>query len=68
MVQADVYRRMRKATKGDWQKYVPATNVLWIHYLADLLLTEKQIALNASEKRELRGFRCAITQFHHMIT
>lgn len=56
-LQAETYRRMRKATKGDWQKHTPATNTLWMHYLADLLLSQKQVPQTAREKRELRGFR-----------
>ena len=39
--QAETYRRMKKATRGDWRHHAPATNVLWMHYLADICLTQK---------------------------
>jgi serine/threonine-protein kinase haspin len=32
-IQFDVYRNMRNATKSQWQKFTPYTNVLWINYL-----------------------------------
>ena len=35
--QSDTYRRMRKATKGMWERHCPKTNALWLHYLADCL-------------------------------
>ncbi len=34
---------MRKLTKDDWAGHHPATNALWMHYLADNLLTDKNI-------------------------
>eukprot|EP00887_Chlorella_sp_A99_P001644 scaffold8.g1644.t1 len=39
--QAETYRRMKKATRGDWRRHAPTTNVLWTHYLADICLTHK---------------------------
>ena len=57
LLQADTYRRMRKATKGRWEGFHPATNALWMHYLADTLLNLKAFPLDASQKRQLRDFR-----------
>ena len=55
--QFDTYRRMRKAVKGDWSAYAPQTNALWLSYLADTLLTKKDIPLGREEKGALRAFR-----------
>ena len=57
--QADTYRRMRKATRGEWAAHAPATNCLWLSYLADTLLARKRVPLDAATKRDLRAFRCA---------
>lgn len=39
-VQAETYRRMKKATRNRWQAHVPATNVYWMQYLVDTIMTE----------------------------
>jgi len=39
--QGDTYRRMRDATQHNWAGSYPATNAMWMHYLADTLLTKK---------------------------
>ena len=39
-VQAETYRRMKKATRNAWQAHVPATNVYWMQYLVDTCITE----------------------------
>ena len=39
--QFEVYREMRMATKNDWQTHHPATNMLWLRYLAHKLIDEK---------------------------
>ncbi|KAH8118464.1 hypothetical protein DFH11DRAFT_1503102 [Phellopilus nigrolimitatus] len=41
--QYDVYRMMRKHNKDEWQSFMPLTNVMWLHYLADKLVNHKQI-------------------------
>jgi len=45
--QFDIYRQMRAIVSdengADWSEYRPATNVLWLHYLADKLLYGKQL-------------------------
>ena len=56
-MQADTYRRMRKAVKRQWATYCPATNALWLHYLADMLLTVKACPCGSSQTRALRDFR-----------
>ncbi|KAI9804067.1 MAG: hypothetical protein M1825_001468 [Sarcosagium campestre] len=48
--QYDVYRLMQAAIKRagegkvDWQRYVPATNVLWMHHLLVMLLVNASVA------------------------
>lgn len=34
---------MRDLTEGDWAGSYPATNAMWVAYLADTLLTKKQL-------------------------
>ncbi|CAG8593177.1 15293_t:CDS:2 [Funneliformis caledonium] len=41
--QFDVYRMMREETKGDWKSFWPKTNVFWLHYIADKLLSAKKL-------------------------
>lgn len=49
---------MKKATKNQWDRFTPATNCLWMHYLADICLAHKlSFACSSAEKLELRGFR-----------
>lgn len=55
--QADTYRRMKKATKGEWAGFHPATNCLWVHYLADTLLQLKAFPCSPDQKKALRSFR-----------
>lgn len=40
LLQAETYRRMKKATKNKWGAHVPATNVFWMQYLVDICMTE----------------------------
>ena len=57
-MQADTYRAMRKLSRGDWHGYTPATNCLWIRYLADICLANKMgFPHSSTEKLELRNFR-----------
>ncbi|CBQ68238.1 conserved hypothetical protein [Sporisorium reilianum SRZ2] len=39
--QFDVYRQMRTVTRGEWQAYCAATNVLWLRYLVHKLVDVK---------------------------
>jgi serine/threonine-protein kinase haspin len=45
--QFDIYRQMRGIVTdengADWEVYKPATNVLWLHYLASKLLYAKNL-------------------------
>lgn len=50
---------MRKLTRKDWTGSHPGTNVLWLQYLTELLLSaEKPIpGASAAQKRSLREFK-----------
>lgn len=55
--QSETYRRMKRVTKGKWNKYNPKTNALWLHYLADTVLEQKDFNITIEEKQRLIGFR-----------
>ena len=48
---------MKKLTGGRWDVHQPATNALWLHYLADTLLNKKTYPMSPAEKKRLRDFR-----------
>jgi len=56
-LQANTYRRMRKVTGGRWEVHQPASNALWLHYLADTLLNKKAVPMTGADKKRLRDFR-----------
>ncbi|KAG0563509.1 hypothetical protein KC19_8G037100 [Ceratodon purpureus] len=56
-VQANTYRRMQEVTEGQWEGRFLKTNCLWIHYVADILLTKKTFKSSPADKRSLRGFK-----------
>ncbi|EKM59315.1 uncharacterized protein PHACADRAFT_181318 [Phanerochaete carnosa HHB-10118-sp] len=41
--QFEVYRMMQMHNEGEWKKYRPLTNVMWLHYLVDKLLHSKRL-------------------------
>lgn len=62
--QCDTYRRMRQHTGKDWKAFYPGTNVLWMQYLADTLLTKKDLpGISAAQKRCLREFKKRALQY-----
>ncbi|KAJ9476345.1 Serine/threonine-protein kinase Haspin-like protein [Pseudozyma hubeiensis] len=64
--QFEVYREMRSVTRGSWHSYCPATNVLWLRYLAHKLVDVKckshkipktsQVDGDVDAQRELRAY------------
>ncbi|XP_060596119.1 uncharacterized protein LOC132750191 [Ruditapes philippinarum] len=57
--QFDIYRETKKENKGNWEKFNPHSNVLWLHYLADKLVysTKYQSQSSRQERDVLREFR-----------
>ena len=56
-------------SRDDWEGYHPYSNVLWIHYIADKLLTGKSYKdtnskQSRSDKRQLRMFYDEILQYN----
>ncbi|WP_248786223.1 hypothetical protein, partial [Escherichia coli] len=37
--QFDVYRHMRDKLGNDWKNFEPYTNILWLHYTVDKMIT-----------------------------
>ncbi|CAG8674425.1 13724_t:CDS:2 [Acaulospora morrowiae] len=60
--QYDVYRKMREETKGDWKSFWPKTNVFWLRYLADKLLTSKSLP-KPRKSNDQHPYYHAILQF-----
>jgi len=57
-LQAETYRRMKKATKDHWREYAPVTNALWLHYLGEILSSHKLPKVcTRDDKMKIRSFR-----------
>ncbi|CAI8047888.1 Serine/threonine-protein kinase haspin [Geodia barretti] len=53
-LQFDVYRDMRKITGGQWEKYHPSTNVMWLAFLATKL-SDRALQLRSTARRSWRA-------------
>ncbi|KAG8430823.1 hypothetical protein GDO86_019960 [Hymenochirus boettgeri] len=68
-LQFEVYRTMRQENKNIWSSFVPHSNILWLHYLSDKLLSGVQYkrkpssALQRREHKKLLEFRREIQKF-----
>ncbi|KAG9476300.1 hypothetical protein GDO78_003064 [Eleutherodactylus coqui] len=68
-LQFEVYKIMRQKNQNVWSSYKPYSNVLWLHYLCDKLLSEVKYIkkpTSAPQRRELRrlqDFRREVQQF-----
>jgi len=38
--QFDIYRKMREANKNEWEEFTPKTNLLWLDYMLEKMMTE----------------------------
>ncbi|XP_060687516.1 uncharacterized protein haspin [Hemiscyllium ocellatum] len=52
--QFDIYRKMKKENLNNWAEYNPHTNVLWLHYLADKMLSMQYKKRNTKAHRILK--------------
>nr|XP_023654937.1 serine/threonine-protein kinase haspin isoform X1 [Paramormyrops kingsleyae] len=67
--QFDIYRKMREENNNSWNEYNPHTNVLWLHYLVDKLLSMKYQQKTLSKpmkdlKKRLTGFYNEVLGFN----
>uniref|UniRef100_A0A182IPX7 non-specific serine/threonine protein kinase n=1 Tax=Anopheles atroparvus TaxID=41427 RepID=A0A182IPX7_ANOAO len=53
--QFEIYRKMKTALQNQWNVYSPKTNVFWLHYLID-----KLISLRNYRERSSKGHRAAM--------
>ncbi|XP_010136968.1 PREDICTED: serine/threonine-protein kinase haspin [Buceros rhinoceros silvestris] len=61
--QFDIYRQMKAENSNTWTDYHPHSNVLWLHYLSDKLLTGICYKKKASTPA-LRKIKQQLTKFH----
>ena len=38
--QFDIYRMMQKENKNSWEEFNPKTNLFWLHYMLEKMITE----------------------------
>ena len=38
--QFDIYRKMRAENKNSWEEFNPKTNIFWLHYILEKMMTE----------------------------
>ncbi|KAG8543861.1 hypothetical protein GDO81_023531, partial [Engystomops pustulosus] len=68
-LQFEVYRSMRRENQNVWSLYKPHSNVLWLHYLCDKLLTEAKCmkkpssAVQRRDLRRLQDFRREVRHY-----
>ncbi|XP_010475780.1 PREDICTED: serine/threonine-protein kinase haspin homolog [Camelina sativa] len=55
--QAETYRKMKAVTEDYWEGSFARTNVLWLIYLVDILLTKKSFERSSKNERELRSLK-----------
>ncbi|XP_056309403.1 uncharacterized protein LOC130221100 [Danio aesculapii] len=66
--QFEIYRLMKKENKNCWSAYNPHSNVLWLHYLADKLLSmnyrnKTQSSQQRTLKSSLNAFKSEIMNY-----
>ncbi|KAJ3157830.1 hypothetical protein HDU89_000209 [Geranomyces variabilis] len=53
-LQFDVYRWMKTETEERWEGFFPKTNIFWIHYLIDKILTKRMAPIPRSTSKKAR--------------
>ncbi|KAI1320846.1 hypothetical protein EDD11_009803 [Mortierella claussenii] len=61
--QFEIYRKMQKAISKNWAASCPQTNLFWLHYIADKLLTKKNL-----KRPKLRVASTASSTLYHSRT
>ncbi|XP_003706658.3 haspin isoform X1 [Megachile rotundata] len=59
--QFEIYRLMRDKIMNDWQKFEPYTNVLWLHYTLDKMITAVRY-----KKRNVRSHKNGIKKLQEL--
>ncbi|XP_048851777.1 uncharacterized protein haspin [Brienomyrus brachyistius] len=63
--QFDIYRKMREENNNSWSEYNPHTNVLWLHYLVDKLLSMKYQQKTLS--KPMKDLKKCLTGFYNEV-
>ncbi|GAU11411.1 hypothetical protein TSUD_344020 [Trifolium subterraneum] len=61
--QSETYRRMKDVTEDWWEGSFPKTNVLWLVYLVDILLTKKSFERTSKDERDLRSLKKRLDKY-----
>lgn len=61
--QSETYRRMKEVTEDWWEGSFPKTNVLWLVYLVDILLTKKSFERTSKDERDLRSLKKRLDKY-----
>ncbi|KAG5346810.1 HASP kinase, partial [Acromyrmex charruanus] len=67
--QFDIYRLMRDKILNDWRKFEPYTNVLWLHYILDKMITavrykKKNLKVHKHAVIRLKEFKDIILNYN----
>ncbi|KAE9593729.1 hypothetical protein Lal_00036463 [Lupinus albus] len=62
--QSETYRRMKDVTEDWWEGSFPKTNVLWLHYLVDILLLKKSFERTSKNERDLRSLKKRLDKYN----
>ena len=67
--QFDIYRKMREINKNEWEEFTPKTNVFWLDYMLDKMITEVYYSSKKTGKPhksglgKMRKIRSNLTDF-----
>ncbi|XP_076620657.1 haspin [Colletes latitarsis] len=59
--QFEIYRLMRDKIKNNWQKFEPYTNILWLHYTLDKMITAVRY-----RRRNLKNHKNGLTKLKEL--
>ncbi|KYN31245.1 Putative serine/threonine-protein kinase haspin like protein [Trachymyrmex septentrionalis] len=67
--QFEIYRLMRDKIQNDWRKFEPYTNVLWLHYILDKMITavrykKKNLKVHKHAVIRLKEFKDIILNYN----
>ncbi|XP_028779473.1 serine/threonine-protein kinase haspin homolog isoform X1 [Neltuma alba] len=62
--QSETYRKMKEVTEDWWEGSFPRTNVLWLIYLVDILLTKKSFERTSKNERDLRSLKKRLDKYN----